>query len=498
MINDPNKVTKIALYKLRTDFDISAIEQKYKLVNSGKIEDWSYSIYTKVTPPQFPSWLPLIKSLVDMNKIGKNMYVSLVVIFNKNINNFALTSGYGYVDIHNFSVPDYGIDIALRAADPYGLKTLIQKVPIGNIFSFNRVLRGKYIPESDSINKKSVLRQISGKCQDTNVGKSISGTSSLVISGKKNFREVIDLLDSLIEIEKKEPVVPISGLRQAPKEIYNDLDKILTKKVRNNEFDDLFICFDDEKLQLACETVQVRGEKISFDDTELIFEAAIREDNTGPEKVYIQALDENDQELQKKKLLDILEGEAKYRNNTYFRINKKWYEANKETIKETEKEFSDIKSVKISYLQGWVVRAGKPEDEDSFLNRVFKGNPNLIKAHKNKLISGNIELCDIYDKDGKNLIHVKKGRGAFLRGLFAQSYVSGKLFAGEEAFKREAKEKLGIEGGSDNKIILAIFNPTPANDPFTLFAKVDLVERVTALKENGYVVEYCLITPKNE
>jgi len=500
--SEENKLSKIALYKMLGDFDASLIKQQYQLINHGMENGWSYFIYTKTSLPQLPTWLPLIKNLVDVNKIGKNIYSSLIILFKKDDSQFALTAGYGYADIHDHAIQDYGIDISLRAADPHGLKTLIQKIPIGNIFSFNRVLRGKYIPESDKINKKSVLRQIAGECHDIRIGRSICGTTSLVISGKKNFVEVVSLLDLLLETETKEPSVKISGLKQAPKDIHQDLDAKLIDKIKNSIFDDIFLCYGDERIQLACDRVKIGKQLIAFDDADSILKEALKLNSDNPQNISLLGMDENGQKLhtQKKKIMDLLEGEINYNNSVYFRVNKKWYQANQEVIEETEKEFLQINHIEVPYLKDWLVKNGKPEEEDEFLERIFNDNKDLVQAHRKKLLSGNIEFSDIYDPGRKDIIHVKKGRGAFLRCLFSQSYVSGKLFAGDEGFRKEAETKLGINvsNPSENKIILAIFNPNQKKSPFTLFAKVDLVERISALKENGYTVGYCLITPKYE
>ncbi len=74
-------------------------------------------------------------------------------------------------------------------------------------------------------------------------------------------------------------------------------------------------------------------------------------------------------------------------------------------------------------------------------------------------------------------MHVKKGRGAFLRNLFAQGYVSGSLFNGEDAFKNSAKKKFSIDIDKKYTVVFAIFpeDENKIDSIFTLFAKVDFV-----------------------
>ena len=92
--------------------------------------------------------------------------------------------------------------------------------------------------------------------------------------------------------------------------------------------------------------------------------------------------------------------------------------------------------------------------------------------------------------------HVKKGRGAFLRNLFAQGYVSGSLFNGDEAFKKLVKDKFGIDVDKKFTVVFAIFpeDETKIDSIFTLFAKVDFLERCDSLKSMGFDVKYCMIS----
>lgn len=491
-------MTNVVIYKLKDDFNIDEFRLLYNPIGSGKRGNWVYEIYTKKSNPISPTWLSLVKNLVDATQVGKNIYNSLVIIFSMNTHRFALCAGYGYVDIHNYAVQDYGIDIALRSIDPYKLKSIIQKVPIGNVFTYNRTLRGQYIPEFDQINKKSVLRNIAGKCADKIIGKSISGTTSLTVSGKGEFSDILELLDALVITENKTPVLKIDGLKSAPKEIYNQLNDILMDKINGSEFEDVFICYDDEKIQMSCEKIEVSGELFDFDDAGAILE---KTKSFGPgnfKRLYAQGFDCNGQKLPIKKLIDLLEGEVKLNDEIYFRINKKWYKVPQETVKKIEEDFSKFQPEAIPYLSDWRVQNNNPENEDTFLDRVTKSNPQLILAHKKKLLSGGIEFADIYDKEQERIIHVKNGRGAFLRGLFAQGFVSGKLLAGNANFRKEIQAKMGIviNDHSKQRIIYAIFNPKPDISPFTLFAKVDFMERIASLKENNYNVGYVIISPK--
>jgi len=101
----------------------------------------------------------------------------------------------------------------------------------------------------------------------------------------------------------------------------------------------------------------------------------------------------------------------------------------------------------------------------------------------------------LIDKENDFLIHVKRGRGAYLRNLFAQGFVSAALLNSSDDFKKQVQEKYGIDPESKFTVIFAIFpeNVTKQDSIFTLFAKVDLLERQRILGEMGFDVQYCLI-----
>jgi uncharacterized protein (TIGR04141 family) len=69
------------------------------------------------------------------------------------------------------------------------------------------------------------------------------------------------------------------------------------------------------------------------------------------------------------------------------------------------------------------------------------------------------------------------------------------MFSGYENFKQDVKNKFGIDIDKKYTIIFAIFpeDEKKIDRIFTLFAKVDFLERYNTLKEMGFDVKYCII-----
>jgi len=186
-----------------------------------------------------------------------------------------------------------------------------------------------------------------------------------------------------------------------------------------------------------------------------------------------------------------LECELSFDGDTYFRISRKWYKTNAEYVAEINEEFSAIPRLDPKYLGAWAEKDGKYVIEDDFLKAQVSAD--MLLAHTKKI--DNIEVADLLDTQNGYLVHVKRGRGAFLRNLFAQGFVSASLLHGSEDFRARSEEKFGVPGLENYSVVLAVFplGVTEIDRIFTLFAKVDLVERYDALRQMGFEVSYVVI-----
>lgn len=489
-------ISTITIYKIDDDFPVDKALSEYKEPNNGKgaMNGWNYRIFIRSKFNISPAWQPLVNNLVDEKEIPKNSYASLVILFSKGSNNFALTSGYGYANVREFAVADFGIDIACKSLDPNQLDHLYQKVPTGNVYGLNRTLRGKYIPINDPINQRSVLKALRGKVINQDMGATMEGKKSLSISGKKDFSDVVALFDKIIELEKsKKMTVNIKGLDEVSKIVKEKLDEELINKINSGNFNDVLFGYDDDLVFNNCANLKIgkNDELCSMDDIEKVMEIATKQKPGKQAFVQIVGFDDQNQEIFKKKLIDLIEGELDFDNEKYFRIDKKWYKTNTNYKKKIEEDFKILEKIESSYFNSWQQKNGKFVDEVDFLKSNIDSNK--ILAHTQKI--SHIEIADIIDKNNCYFVHVKKGRGAFLRNLFAQGYVSGSLFNSDEEFKKLAQKKFSIDIDKKYTVVFAIFpeDETKIDSIFTLFAKVDFLERCESLKSMGFDVKYCLI-----
>lgn len=489
-----DSVSKIVIYKLENKFSLDEALGRYKELKGGSLKGWTFRIFIKAMPNRVPAWYPLIQDVVDKNNIPRNSYTSLVILFGKEQRLFALTAGYGYADVRGYAVQDFGVDIACKSLNPNELDELYQKVPTGNVYGLRRSLRGRYIPANDQINKRSVLKALRGKIIDQTLGIRMEGRTSLAISGNKDLASIVNLLDELVKIEGSDKItVPIRGLDEVSKDLRLELEQELLTRINGDNFDDILFGYDDDLVFNNCEKLKVGRDSTfySIDDINNVLEAARNLNKEDPAHVRVTGYNDQDVEIFKKQLIDLIEGELDYKGNKYFRIDRKWYRTNDEYRKRIESDFKTLETLKNDYFTIWPSEKGRFLTEDDFLNKNV--NKNRILAHTKKI--SHIEFADLIDKVNNYVIHVKKGRGAYLRNLFAQGYVPASLFNSDELFKKEAIKKFELDTTRKFTVIYAIFpeGKTDIDSIFTLFAKVDMLERCGSLKSMGFDVRYCLI-----
>jgi uncharacterized protein (TIGR04141 family) len=110
-----------------------------------------------------------------------------------------------------------------------------------------------------------------------------------------------------------------------------------------------------------------------------------------------------------------------------------------------------------------------------------------------------VEFCDLYSKDRKEIIHVKKyGGSSVLSHLFSQAIVSGGCFLHEAEFRSRLNELLphGLKLGNPNEqpvageyeVCVAIMSKEKGPLELPFFSKVSFKHAVKGLRNLGYKV----------
>lgn len=554
-----NIIHKITVYKL-LDFKPDSIDlTPYFPVKNG---EWrtrngkqTYWLYFYTKKPENAGWFAVFEPLklgISPDNIPKIMVSGFIMIIRIGKSFYGLTGGIGHIQLRKrLNIEHrFGIELAVKIIGDSEITGLSQKDTSGEVVSLDRIFRGAYNPQGDFSNLKRILSRIRGKLNKGNsyhktIGRSITASDALTVSGSKNYEEIIGFLEKVDAIYSEQKVkTAIPGLQHIDKKrnskLYCELELKLIERICTYNFDtDRSLFLDngdtgylpdrielyklhyrhmkyematyeevyDKVKQILNEMKSVDGKTIAFNKMKLEVRFDDGTYQTHPFRYYIC-------------------GDLEYNNEIYFIYNQRWFKANVEYIDSITTELNQnmryIPPERIG-LKKWV----KGINEDQY----NKSHRNMIVLHKRTVGIGDqkskIEFCDLLNRndDEIQLIHVKRGSGAALRELFSQGAVSARLFAESNKFQKriyesnfndrkglskqecESLKQLANYKRRDFTIVYAIYDDTHKVSPtttstiealhesLTLFAKVDLVDRVTNLRAIGYDVAITRIRP---
>lgn len=502
-------------------------------------------------------WFNIFEDLnidIGADQIPKKLNSGFIFIIKVNSSYYAMTGGLEHNHLKKSLEIEhkFGIDISEKILSLPEIRGLAQKDTSGSINALDRVFRGKYNPNGDINNLKRVLTHVRGKLKNNNVyydiiGKSIIASDSLIVNGAKDLNDIIRFLISVNELwNRNTRQIKIPQLEFINKKFYPDLilnlDKQLARTICGYSHEDNSLFLDNEdigylpdrviKYQILykrrkydCETYQDVFRKISgllnqIADSDIVSEL---------HKISLRVHFDDDQD-EKRELYYFICGDVTYDNEFYFINNKYWYRASNDFVHRLDEEINNIEFISPEEIN---LSEWGNEDEDTY-NIIQE---DFICLHK-KLVKidserGGIEFCDLLGNTENNilLIHIKKDCGAALRALFAQGFVSAKLYDEDSEFRtkiynaelykadpeltndqKQYLRNLNTKYKRQIKIIFAMFDPTPShtvlsggistsdklNGVLSTFAKVDLLDRANSLRGMGYNVAVSRIKPYPE
>ncbi len=556
-------INRITVYRLKiadfTELDLSGYEQVASRVFNLNNVNFPYQLYfLQQGQPKPASWFPIFSSLVPslaLDKIPNILLAGFVFIIKVNNSFYALSGGLGHLKVKKQLIEHrFGILLAQKILSLPELKGLIQKDTSGEVNYLNRVFRGSYNPLGDLSNLKRVLTHIRGKLKKESeycsvIGKSIVAGDSLSVNGSKSIKDIFIFLSQVDKLWHAD----ITGLnipqlehiqKRFEKDLLGELDHVLVNVLANfktTRTDSLFLDNSEmgylpdrvERYELIYNRKRHSVDTYSdlFEKVSTILTDVVDADKIGAfHKMHVRVFFDNEQ-TDTFFLFELICGDICHQNNIYFLNNGLWYRADDEYVKQLTMEIDNIPFLKPETLslQDWVT-TGQVENEGSYNQR----HSNLSLLDK-KLVfikeeKGGVEFCDLLKKDGFiYLIHVKRATGAELRALFAQGYVSAKLYSDSVEFREkvhnakfgkdgmlnidsgisQALAKLSAMHKRDFYVVFAVFDNSISHkvDPnanntseilkgtLTTFAKVDLLDRAVSLRALGYNVAVTRIKP---
>jgi uncharacterized protein (TIGR04141 family) len=422
---------------------------------------------------------------------------------------FAVVFGHGRHLLNDGVTEErFGLKVVLNSVDPKSLS--IDKTTLG---STSKQSREQMSREGEAATfgidiEQDLINAVTGRSNDPQLGKTISGRDGLAVSVKINLTEICDFLPvCMAQYESKAYQANFDWIDQI-RDIrdVNQRDKLNGDLVKRLKKGDL------EKIWMAppsiLDWVDIKGFKYSkrksaglkndLDISEFL--STIKPDELSLEGLKARSIyaisSKSDMELEHWNAYSCLYAEATIGNHVFILNNGKWYEI---AAGFTQQVLNDFEAIPDSTLELPHYAHDNEGNYNDHLPAVVPGSCCMDR----KLISyggahSTIEFCDLLTKD-KKLVHIKRyGGSSHLSHLFSQGVVSGELFISDGLFRTKVNNKLP----DSHKLTDASVRPNPqeyevvfgiiskSNNPLDIpfFSKVSLRNAKRRLESFGYTV----------
>ncbi len=428
---------------------------------------------------------------------------------------FAIVFGGGESGLSLEKFDDsFGLRIALNLADSF---LNIKKDNISTTLSKTReqAVRGQGVTSFGIDFEKDMLNGVTVKPKENSISVgNITGAMSVSIAKPLEYSELDDLLQECYRISNLSDYQREYPFINNIKEITQDKNLI---EELNNEILRLFNLRDSSRVWLSVPEFIDWTENISYtyswgrsknakktEEFEVTSENAYHfldefEDEIKIEqfsdfkKAKIIPLGVSGREYDPWTFEDCLYAHIDFKGNQYVYSNKKYYKVNKDYVETVNKRFNSIGV--LPPLPDFT----KTSSENQYILDICKDDERLIMMdQKCEFIQTKIEICDIFDKEQKLFIHLKKyASSAVLSHLFSQAFVSADIFADiayrqiflnrlkqedENFIMDEHKENYSVAIGIITQEVLD--EGKHANLPF--FSRLNLVSTIEKIQKLGY------------
>jgi len=475
-----------------------------------------------------PKWKEMLNEIAE-NKINisentSNRAVIIVKIKNRYM---AIVFGYGksLLRADRFE-RNFGLKAALNMIEQKQMRSVQSAAIEDMIVSTHQQASRRTSQEEFDLNSYSdILRSITGKPYDENLGNTISGKDTLSVAVSMDIRELGEKLEQYLEayLDNRYKdigfgwVDNINEIRDPEKK--GELNRVLGESLRKKDIHNMFISPPD-----IIDTETVHGfcfsgiSKDLKDESNYSFEPDLLEYVKDFEKKDIQTIIDKirrdklmaiDLNGNKKVICNIFSSivfECNYSGKTYIIWNGAWYCVETNFYKQVNEYVNTIPSSTCS-----LPKCIYDESEGTYNERISNTNKDICLMDKKqvgvKFGPKKIESCDLFTKD-KMMIHVKKrGSSSQLSHLFSQGRVAAECFLSDESFRNQVynlvKFKLGNEifnykekpQPNEYEIVYAIIAKKSkcSIKELPFFSKVNLMLTCQSLERTRFGYSICFI-----
>jgi uncharacterized protein (TIGR04141 family) len=389
---------------------------------------------------------------------------------------FAVTGGFGHLDIQEIATNDLGIEILSRIVkkEDKALRATKEQSFTGGIQGAIKFFRNDYnLTDNEnfgviyheltaSIDKSKLVNMFGFSIQDLRSNSTCIAKNSFSLKKSLNFKELLRVIVACEKILKNKPIVQINSVTKVNKSntaLISSLNDSLNKNVfaiyqKPTAAHSIEIGHKDfEKYFQAQRTTLSfwharKSHNESFDepirDVQTLI-AAIRdkfpnltkdEFDKITDRGIIQTEDTDGNTLTSDTIRDHYCTEIKYSGKSYFLIEKDWYEISVTMIDSINETCTAVVKDRV-YLGPQVNKWLASHTDENKYNASYIGQANALVF--DKITPANIEVCDIvrWDNDNIYLYHIKKGFDNSMRDLCNQVFISARKVIEDSKIKYE-------------------------------------------------------------
>lgn len=451
-----NQLRSIAVYLLKShikEFDDALKDVKeLKRLELKKDLPFEGALFLAPQRKREPLWLPFLdEGTIDELPDLVNMSTSAVLLIQTPKRVFGLPFGYGASLINPEAVErSFGLKVVLNSVDPANLKSVDAKtIRDLTVYTRRQASRGSPLHIFDIDTQQDILSGVAGRPEDTGFGTRIAGSDAVRLSVAVEFADLGSKCNDLFKAFRK---------RQYKRKGFGFVDHITS--VRDP---DLIACLDerlialfasdeDEGIHLAPPEVIDPLATFSFFETsdahadlELdVLRSHIRDPKSATvgtlkRKYVFEHSDLYAEPRRRWSVYRCVVGEVKCKNRRYVLSGGEWFEIAKGFVQEIDGHIANTQRAKLG-LPVWKVSEKKDESAYNRYVKERKSGYYLADRKCLRIDGSDVELCDLFTRDGQ-FIHVKKwSRSATLSHLFAQGVVSAECLVADGSFRADAKE----------------------------------------------------------
>lgn len=475
-----------------------------------------------------PKWKAMLDEIAERKiNLSPNTSNKAAVILKIKNRFMAVVMGYGKSLLRADKFErNFGLKAALNMIEEKQMRSIQSAAIEDMIVSTHQQASRRTSQEEFDLNTYSdILRSITGKPYDENLGNTISGKDSLSVAVPMDISELYEKLESYLDAYldtryKKIGFKWVDNINEIrDPEIKKELNRVLGEYLLKKDIQNLFITppdiIDPETIEGFCFSGIGKELKdasnYSFDPDLIEYVEKINKND--PQYVInkirrdrMMVIDANGAYNDVCSIYSSIVWECTYHGKTYIIWNGAWYYIENYFLNEVN---SFISKIPISTLT--LPKCNFGESEGNYNEKVANNNNDICLMDRKQIrVKGapkQLEACDLFTK-GKMMIHVKKRESsAQLSHLFSQGRVAAECFLSDEMFRKQVyglvNKKLGNKifdykekpHSNEYEIVYAIIAKKPycLVEKLPFFSKVNLMLTCQSLERTRFKYSICFI-----